>query len=413
MARRDRSSIIQTPRHAIVFFTMFILGAILLSFAKIINLPSGWDKVIIVGLSLLLMLTYAFFITIVPATRLRLDTAADNMYYLGFLYTLTSLAVALTIDDTDQILANFGVAISSTLIGIAARVGLNQLRVDPHDIEAASRLELSEATSRIRSEMDDAVLQLSSFRTMNLQVLTEGYEEIQASIRNITEEMHVSLNEMIKKTSDPLDELAKKTSEANKKITESLIALKSSSDELVESNKTAVKQIGRVNTALSKLQKHYSDTGIVDDKVVSAVQEQLLSLQNQLTKDARLEFEKLTASVQKNSEYSEELKSELGKYFQQNVDQKSPDPTDSEDVPLDNDQRDTTDNDQGDTTKDGPWGSRKSDVLRNSSVPSLYMQYKGHNIYTYPTRQGYFWEGSQFSSSSDAISAIDAKLSAK
>ena len=123
MARKPRSSIIQTPRHAIFFFAMFILGAIVLSLAKIVNLPSGWEKVIIVGLSLILMITYAVFITVVPATRLRLDAAADNMYYLGFLYTLTSLAVALTVDDTDQILANFGVAISSTLIGIAARVG--------------------------------------------------------------------------------------------------------------------------------------------------------------------------------------------------------------------------------------------------------------------------------------------------
>ena len=286
MARKPRSSIIQTPRHAIFFFAMFILGAIVLSLAKIVNLPSGWEKVIIVSLSLILMITYAVFITLVPATRLRLDAAADNMYYLGFLYTLTSLAVALTVDDTDQILANFGVAISSTLIGIAARVGLNQLRVDPHDIEAASRLELSEATSRIRSEMDDAVLQLSSFRTMNLQVLTEGYEELQENIKRISDEMYSTLNEMIEKTSIPFNELAEKTSEANKKITSSLDELKSSNDDLVQSNRTAVTQIGRVNKALEGLQKHYSDTGIVDDKVIAAVQEQLLLLQNQLTKEA-------------------------------------------------------------------------------------------------------------------------------
>ena len=86
--------------------------------------------------------TYVFFVTLVPATKLRTDIAADNVYWFGFLYTLTSLAVAF-VDEPETILANFGVAIVSTLIGIAARVGLNQLRVDPNEIEEAIRLELS------------------------------------------------------------------------------------------------------------------------------------------------------------------------------------------------------------------------------------------------------------------------------
>ena len=405
MARRPSQRIIQTPRHAIFFFGMFILGALMLSFAKIFDFPSGWEKIIIVGLSLVLMVTYAVFVTVVPATRLRLDTAADNMYYLGFLYTLTSLAVALTVDDTDQILANFGVAISSTLIGIAARVGLNQLRVDPHDIEAASRLELSEATSRIRAEMDDAVMQLSSFRSMNLQVLTEGYEEIQTNIKNITDEMYSTLNEMLENTSKPFEELAKKTSEANEKITASLGELKSSSDELIKSNRTAVTQIGRVNTALDKLQKHYSDTGIVDDKVIAAVQEQLLILQNQLTKEAREEFEKLVSSVQKNSEHSEELKSELAKYFQSKADARLSEIKERE--------QEVTDEEIEEVLTEGPSGSQKLDALPNSSVPSLFRQYRGHNVYTYPSRKGYFWNGIWYAAPSEVYAAIDAQMNAK
>ena len=106
---------------------------------------------------MILMGTYVFFVTLVPATKLRTDVAADNVYYLGFLFTLTSLAIALSIDSADAILANFGVAIISTLIGIAARVGLNQLRVDPNDIEEASRLELSGATSRVKAELNETV----------------------------------------------------------------------------------------------------------------------------------------------------------------------------------------------------------------------------------------------------------------
>ena len=406
MARKPRSSIIQTPRHAIFFFAMFILGAIVLSLAKIVNLPSGWEKVIIVSLSLILMITYAVFITLVPATRLRLDAAADNMYYLGFLYTLTSLAVALTVDDTDQILANFGVAISSTLIGIAARVGLNQLRVDPHDIEAASRLELSEATSRIRSEMDDAVLQLSSFRTMNLQVLTEGYEELQENIKRISDEMYSTLNEMIEKTSIPFNELAEKTSEANKKITSSLDELKSSNDDLVQSNRTAVTQIGRVNKALEGLQKHYSDTGIVDDKVIAAVQEQLLLLQNQLTKEAREEFEKLVSAVKSNSEFSSEIKSDLAKYFNNlvNPDEKPEDQSKKEEV--------TTSEIQEIFDQENAPKEPNSERLKNAFAPSVE-NYKGEDILRYPNSKSYFWGDREFSTLKFTKDAIDAQLNTK
>ena len=108
--------------------------------------------------------TYVVCVVAVPATKLRTDVAADNVYYLGFLYTLTSLSVALIIDDATAILGNFGVAIISTLIGIAARVGLNQLRVDPTDIEEASRLELADATRRVRAELDETIFQLNNFR---------------------------------------------------------------------------------------------------------------------------------------------------------------------------------------------------------------------------------------------------------
>ena len=403
MARRPASKIVQTPRHAIFFFAMFILGGVVLSLAKIVNLPTGWEKIIIVFLSAALMITYAVFVTIVPATRLRLDTAADNMYYLGFLYTLTSLAVALSIDDTNQILANFGVAISSTLIGIAARVGLNQLRVDPHDIEAASRLELSEATSRIRAELDESVQQLSSFRTMNLQVLTEGYEDIQENIKRISDDIFSALDEILKKTAAPFEELAQKTTEANAKITESLEELRSSNDDIIRSNRSVVTQIDRVNRSLEGLHKHYSDTGIIDNKVISAVQEQLLLVQNKLTKEARNEFEKLGDIIKKNNDYIGELKSDSENYLRDEAEIKSS----SQQETL---AKEVTDSDvESAFTKPGPWDSPKPEKLKNSFAPSVFKRHKGHDILMYPNSKSYFWEGNEFKSVNNAMAAINAR----
>lgn len=60
--------------------------------------------------------------------------AGDNLYYLGLLYTLVSLAVSLfeftptdeNIESVTPIITNFGIAIFSTIFGIAGRVVFHQ-----------------------------------------------------------------------------------------------------------------------------------------------------------------------------------------------------------------------------------------------------------------------------------------------
>jgi len=67
--------------------------------------------------------------------RLRDDQSGDNLYYMGFLFTLTSLGVSLyqfSVERAaEEIVQNFGIAIASTITGIALRVVFNQMRRDP------------------------------------------------------------------------------------------------------------------------------------------------------------------------------------------------------------------------------------------------------------------------------------------
>jgi hypothetical protein len=66
---------------------------------------------------------------------------AINLYYIGFLYTLTSLGVSLwqfsSTEGAETIVTNFGVAIASTIFGVALRVLFNQMRQDPVEVERA------------------------------------------------------------------------------------------------------------------------------------------------------------------------------------------------------------------------------------------------------------------------------------
>ena len=112
------------------------------------------------------MLLYAAVVAAVPRLRARLDQAGDNAYYLGLLFTRVSMALALyefamqsgtgSVDDARiaAIVGNFGVALATTISGIFLRIVLHQMRVDPADVEGMSRVELSEASKRVRATLD-------------------------------------------------------------------------------------------------------------------------------------------------------------------------------------------------------------------------------------------------------------------
>ena len=116
VVRRRQNLALGNKRHALFFFLVYIAGATILTlekwlFSTFLSNFHGAGGFIIILSATLLMATYVFCVMLVPATKLRTDVAADNVYYLGFLYTLTSLAIALSISEVDAILSNFGVAI--------------------------------------------------------------------------------------------------------------------------------------------------------------------------------------------------------------------------------------------------------------------------------------------------------------
>jgi chromosome segregation ATPase len=124
---------------------------------------------------------YVCAVTLLPRTRLRYDQAGDNLYYLGFTYTLVSLAVTLyrfhtTEGFVDYIVSNFGIALVTTIIGVVSRVCLHQMRDDPLELEREARSELSEAVARLRAEIDLAVREFNHFNRTLQQSAREAIE---------------------------------------------------------------------------------------------------------------------------------------------------------------------------------------------------------------------------------------------
>lgn len=164
----------------LLFFGAFLLGAggiiILKQMAFYQEIVTGWPVAV--------MLVYTFYIWFTKRFRLREDQAGDNAYYLGLLYTLTSLAYALWLygrnpESIDAIISNFGIALITTIVGVGLRVMMAQMRQDPVEVEREARMELSEAAARLRDELLSSVHSFTTYRQATAQSIDEAMRELQ------------------------------------------------------------------------------------------------------------------------------------------------------------------------------------------------------------------------------------------
>ena len=202
----SRSFVEAFRRHADkwLFFAIFVAGSLLIIAFDAFHVPKALAVIICTAL----LFAYAFATSLVPATRLRPDQAADNSYYLGLLFTLTSLGVALFRFSTaenaaDAILRNFGIAIATTIVGLGLRVFLSQFREDPDDLEYEAKTALAESVRGLRGELDRSLAEMQSFAVGAKQALQEVSEATNKST-------HETLALTVSRFESAADEMARK-----------------------------------------------------------------------------------------------------------------------------------------------------------------------------------------------------------
>jgi len=178
----------QSPYGGPIVFGVFTMGGVLfIILAKALHA----SPFVVTSVPVVLMLAYATGIIAFKNLRLRDDQTGDNFYYMGFIFTLTSLAVSLfqygTGSDVSEIVSNFGVAVASTIAGIVLRIFFNLLRRDPIEVEHIARLELAEASRKVRRELDNILVEMAYFRRVNQEMLSEGFEEIRSEVKKTTD----------------------------------------------------------------------------------------------------------------------------------------------------------------------------------------------------------------------------------
>ena len=174
------------------------LGFFLGGGAAILLMKSLSDSPILaVVLPVVLMGSYALLLVEWPGLRPRVEFAGDNFYYLGFLYTLISLAISLYQFNTEgaesAIITNFGLALTSTILGLAGRILLNQPQDEATtDAETRARESLARANRRLRAEMEYSIDEFQQFRTEAKRVfehLDQGVSAAGASLEGQIEQL--------------------------------------------------------------------------------------------------------------------------------------------------------------------------------------------------------------------------------
>ena len=134
---------------------------------------------------------YASLIAWILTTKLPPDQAGDNCYYLGLIFTLSSLAYAIfTFDPNDTaatIVQGFGIALATTIWGLILRVTFSQSRIDMADIEENARLELSQTAGHLKAELSQIVVSMNDFGRQTRQSLSETQEQANELVATVVD----------------------------------------------------------------------------------------------------------------------------------------------------------------------------------------------------------------------------------
>ncbi|MGJ5181845.1 hypothetical protein ACQR16_34610 [Bradyrhizobium oligotrophicum] len=262
MAVQNNLRIAPGLANGLLFFSVVALGSGYITISKMYS----WPALYVTSVPVLIMIGYALILGIARLFRLRDDQSGDNLYYMGFLFTLTSLAVSLYQFRADgaaeQIVQNFGIAIASTIAGITLRIFFNQMRRDPIEVEATARLELADASRKVKRELESTVLEFGYFRRMTQQSITEALDEINEALGTASDKLATEIRTFAQTAGKPLEEASQKSGKTldalNEKVVDTLetasARLVNESDQLSRSTASIVKAIDGLAAKLASMQ---------------------------------------------------------------------------------------------------------------------------------------------------------------
>jgi hypothetical protein len=292
-----------------IFFVIF--GCIFIWIAKILSIP----QMIITPLVVTIIPLYCFLSLKNKEFFIKEDQVGDNAYYMGFLFTLASLSHALFTfngsngNEINQIVGNFGVALWSTIAGIASRVYIAQLRQDIDEVEEDVKIKLLETSNRLTNELNQISFNLNNCARTLQNSIEESYqfanEKIQNNLIKISENFSNKITENIAKTSEIFNQFEASCNNIN--IHSKAIIKVFDKTVLKLENTVMPSEIiaKKVNEIFCEIEDNFNKS----NKIICA--QNLIN--EEITKQTQIlnqNFEKLNENINNNNKEFTELKSE-------------------------------------------------------------------------------------------------------
>ena len=292
-----------------IFFVIF--GCVFIWIAKILSIP----QLIITPLVVIIIPLYCFLSLRNKEFFIKEDQVGDNAYYMGFLFTLASLSHALFTfngsngNEINQIVGNFGVALWSTIAGIASRVYIAQLRQDIDEVEEDVKIKLLETSNRLTNELNQISFNLNNCARTLQNSIEESYqfanEKIQNNLIKISENFLNKITENITKTSEIFNQFEANCNNIN---IHSKAIIKAFDKTVLKLENTVMPTeiiAKKVNEIFSEIEDNFNKS----NKIICA--QNLIN--DETTKQTQIlnqNFEKLSDNIKNNNKEFTELKSE-------------------------------------------------------------------------------------------------------
>lgn len=183
-----------------------VVGTVGIGVLKLGGLGLGEESALIV------LIAWPAFILVIYLLAMRIaneravyEIIGDNCYYLGFVFTLVSLAVTLYLLHPSggadasgdvpirQVISGFGVALSSTIVGIVLRVLMLRMAPDATQKDSEARRDLDLAVRDFRVHLRRSVEQLKHSSIETAQILAEQRDATRKALADGAEEHRQTL----------------------------------------------------------------------------------------------------------------------------------------------------------------------------------------------------------------------------
>jgi hypothetical protein len=292
-----------------ILFVAFLLPGF---FSIFILKRYGIDPTIVAGIAAGFMVTYGVLAYSLPRVRVRPDRLGDNIYYMGFVFTLASMSAAI-LDlqggaDISTLIGSFGIALFSTIVGIAGRVVLLQMRTEVEDIEELVQRDLLNQASKLRGQLTAAVNDLEVFRLgvrhSLEQRLTEAFAAHEAALEQQLKKLEALTTEVT--------ESIRASFTANESTA---VDLRQAATESADALRAITKRFGKISPPSDILDKKLAGTMTRVEQVIAQFEKTAMaeSERHQALKNAALGLDTIVGALQRDIARFADAASALGR----------------------------------------------------------------------------------------------------